>query len=155
LLVFFAPRALFSAVAFSGYKGGRLRPYTAARRCRPNHQQNQNLQNVQNYKKNKVGGIVLHEGQVAEMRTGEGKTLVAVLAAYLNALPPRQRFDTGSSSGGGSANASSGSASGSGAGDGNGLPPKEGGVHVVTVNDYLAARDAEWMGRVYRCAVCV
>ena len=60
-----------------------------------------------------VGGIVLHRGEIAEMRTGEGKTLVATLAAYLNALP--------------------------------GL-----GVHVITVNDYLAARDAEWMGRVYK-----
>jgi preprotein translocase subunit SecA len=60
-----------------------------------------------------IGGIVLHRGEIAEMRTGEGKTLVATLAVYLNALP----------------------------GDG---------VHVVTVNDYLATRDAEWMGRVYR-----
>jgi preprotein translocase subunit SecA len=60
-----------------------------------------------------VGGIVLHRGEIAEMRTGEGKTLVATLATYLNALP----------------------------GDG---------VHVVTVNDYLAARDADWMGRVYK-----
>jgi preprotein translocase subunit SecA len=60
-----------------------------------------------------VGGITLHEGRIAEMRTGEGKTLVATLAAYLNALPGR-------------------------------------GVHVVTVNDYLARRDAEWMGPVYR-----
>ncbi|RYD29574.1 MAG: preprotein translocase subunit SecA, partial [Sphingomonadales bacterium] len=60
-----------------------------------------------------IGGITLHRGEIAEMRTGEGKTLVATLACYLNALP----------------------------GDG---------VHVVTVNDYLAARDAEWMGRVYK-----
>jgi preprotein translocase subunit SecA len=60
-----------------------------------------------------VGGIVLHRGEIAEMRTGEGKTLVATLATYLNALP----------------------------GDG---------VHVITVNDYLAARDAEWMGQVYK-----
>ncbi len=60
-----------------------------------------------------VGGIVLHEGKIAEMRTGEGKTLVATLPAYLNALSGK-------------------------------------GVHVVTVNDYLARRDAEWMGRVYR-----
>jgi preprotein translocase subunit SecA len=60
-----------------------------------------------------IGGIVLHRGEIAEMRTGEGKTLVATLACYLNALP------------------------------GNG-------VHVVTVNDYLARRDAEWMGQVYR-----
>ncbi len=59
-----------------------------------------------------IGGMVLHEGKIAEMRTGEGKTLVATLAAYLNALP-------GS------------------------------GVHVVTVNDYLATRDAQWMGRLY------
>ena len=59
-----------------------------------------------------IGGMVLHEGGISEMRTGEGKTLVATLATYLNALP------------------------------GNG-------VHVVTVNDYLARRDAEWMGRVY------
>jgi len=60
-----------------------------------------------------IGGMVLHQGRIAEMRTGEGKTLVATLAAYLNALP------------------------------GNG-------VHIVTVNDYLARRDAEWMGDVYR-----
>lgn len=60
-----------------------------------------------------VGGIVLHRGEIAEMRTGEGKTLVATLACYLNAIERK-------------------------------------GVHVVTVNDYLAARDAEWMGQVYR-----
>jgi preprotein translocase subunit SecA len=59
-----------------------------------------------------IGGMVLHEGAIAEMRTGEGKTLVATLAAYLNALPRT-------------------------------------GVHIVTVNDYLARRDAEWMGRIY------
>ena len=59
-----------------------------------------------------IGGMVLHEGKIAEMRTGEGKTLVATLAAYLNALPGK-------------------------------------GVHVVTVNDYLARRDSEWMGRLY------
>ena len=59
-----------------------------------------------------VGGMVLHQGAIAEMRTGEGKTLVATLAAYLNALPGQ-------------------------------------GVHVVTVNDYLARRDAGWMGRIY------
>jgi preprotein translocase subunit SecA len=59
-----------------------------------------------------IGAMVLNEGKIAEMRTGEGKTLVATLAAYLNALPGR-------------------------------------GVHVVTVNDYLARRDAEWMGRLY------
>ncbi len=60
-----------------------------------------------------IGGMVLHQGKIAEMRTGEGKTLVATLAVYLNALPGK-------------------------------------GVHVVTVNDYLARRDAEWMGRIYR-----
>ncbi len=60
-----------------------------------------------------IGGIVLHRGQIAEMKTGEGKTLVATLAAYLNALEGK-------------------------------------GVHIVTVNDYLAKRDAEWMGQVYR-----
>ena len=59
-----------------------------------------------------VGGVVLHRGEIAEMRTGEGKTLMATLACYLNALEGR-------------------------------------GVHVVTVNDYLAARDAEWMGQLY------
>src|ERR1700756_5248109 len=60
-----------------------------------------------------VGGMVLHEGQIAEMKTGEGKTLVAPLPVYLNALAGR-------------------------------------GVHVVTVNDYLAKRDAEWMGQIYK-----
>ena len=59
-----------------------------------------------------IGGMVLHEGKIAEMRTGEGKTLVATLPAYLNALTGK-------------------------------------GVHIVTVNDYLASRDAEWMGQVY------
>ena len=60
-----------------------------------------------------IGGIVLHQGKIAEMATGEGKTLVAVLPTYLNAL-------------------------------------EEKGVHIVTVNDYLAQRDAEWMGEIYR-----
>jgi preprotein translocase subunit SecA len=60
-----------------------------------------------------IGGLVLHEGKIAEMRTGEGKTLVATLPAYLNALPAE-------------------------------------GVHIVTVNEYLAQRDADWMGPVYR-----
>ena len=60
-----------------------------------------------------IGGIVLHQGRIAEMKTGEGKTLVATLPAYLNGLSGR-------------------------------------GVHVVTVNDYLARRDSEWMGKVYR-----
>ena len=60
-----------------------------------------------------VGGIILHQGRIAEMKTGEGKTLVAILPCYLNALTGR-------------------------------------GVHVVTVNEYLAKRDSEWMGKVYR-----
>src|SRR5690606_39813342 len=60
-----------------------------------------------------VGGMTLNEGRIAEMKTGEGKTLVATAAVYLNALPGK-------------------------------------GVHVVTVNDYLASRDAEWMGKLYR-----
>jgi len=65
------------------------------------------------YRVQLVGGVVLHQGRIAEMKTGEGKTLVATLPAYLNAL-------TGQ------------------------------GVHIVTVNDYLAKRDSEWMGKVYR-----
>ena len=60
-----------------------------------------------------IGALVMHEGKIAEMRTGEGKTLVATLSAYLNALTGK-------------------------------------GVHIITVNDYLASRDAEWMGKVYR-----
>jgi preprotein translocase subunit SecA len=60
-----------------------------------------------------IGGVVLHEGKIAEMKTGEGKTLMATLPVYLNALPGK-------------------------------------GVHVVTVNDYLATRDSEWMGKVYK-----
>ncbi len=65
------------------------------------------------YRVQLIGGIVLHQGRIAEMKTGEGKTLVAVLPAYLNALSGE-------------------------------------GVHIVTVNDYLAKRDAEWMGKVHR-----
>lgn len=83
---------------------------------------------------------MLHEGQIAEMATGEGKTLVAVLAAYLNALP-------GTLTNPPTLLAAAGSSSSS-------HVVHErlhvGGVHVVTVNDYLAARDAEWMGKVYR-----
>jgi preprotein translocase subunit SecA len=60
-----------------------------------------------------IGGVVLHQGKIAEMKTGEGKTLSATLPVYLNALTGK-------------------------------------GVHVVTVNDYLASRDAEWMGTIYR-----
>ncbi|MBQ7236861.1 MAG: DEAD/DEAH box helicase, partial [Clostridia bacterium] len=69
--------------------------------------------NMRHYKVQIIGGICLHQGRVAEMKTGEGKTLVATLPAYLNALSGE-------------------------------------GVHIVTVNDYLAARDAEWMGKVYK-----
>lgn len=69
--------------------------------------------NMRHYKVQVMGGICLHQGRVAEMKTGEGKTLVATLPAYLNAL-------TGE------------------------------GVHIVTVNDYLAKRDAEWMGKIYK-----
>ncbi|MDR0477193.1 MAG: preprotein translocase subunit SecA, partial [Desulfobulbaceae bacterium] len=65
------------------------------------------------YDEQLVGGVVLHQGKIAEMKTGEGKTLTSTLAVYLNALPGK-------------------------------------GVHVVTVNDYLAGRDAEWMGRVHQ-----
>ncbi len=65
------------------------------------------------YRVQLIGGIILHQGRIAEMKTGEGKTLVAILPAYLNAL-------------------------------------KGEGVHIVTVNDYLAKRDSEWMGKVYR-----
>ncbi len=68
---------------------------------------------MKHYRVQLIGGIVLHQGRIAEMRTGEGKTLVSTLPAYLNAL-------TGN------------------------------GVHIVTVNDYLAKRDAEWMGQVHR-----
>ena len=68
--------------------------------------------NMRHFDVQLIGGMVLHNGNIAEMRTGEGKTLVATLAAYLNSL------------------------SGSG-------------VHIITVNDYLAKRDAEWMGELY------
>ncbi|NOT82820.1 MAG: preprotein translocase subunit SecA [Gallionella sp.] len=68
---------------------------------------------MRHYDEQLIGGMVLHYGKIAEMRTGEGKTLMATLPAYLNAISGR-------------------------------------GVHVVTVNDYLASRDAEWMGRLYR-----
>ncbi len=69
--------------------------------------------NMVHYDVQLIGGISLHQGKIAEMATGEGKTLVATLPAYLNALTGK-------------------------------------GVHVVTVNDYLASRDAEWMGHLYR-----
>ena len=69
--------------------------------------------NMRHFDVQLIGGMVLHKGTIAEMKTGEGKTLVATLPAYLNALSGK-------------------------------------GVHVVTVNDYLARRDSEWMGRIYR-----
>jgi preprotein translocase subunit SecA len=69
--------------------------------------------NMRHFDEQLLGGLALHKGKIAEMRTGEGKTLVATLPAYLNTLAAK-------------------------------------GVHVVTVNDYLASRDAEWMGRLYR-----
>ena len=69
--------------------------------------------NMEHYRVQLIGGIILHQGRIAEMRTGEGKTLVSTLPAYLNALEGK-------------------------------------GVHIVTVNDYLAHRDAEWMGQVHR-----
>ena len=68
---------------------------------------------MEHYRVQLIGGIILHQGRIAEMRTGEGKTLVSTLPAYLNALEGK-------------------------------------GVHVITVNDYLASRDAEWMGQVHR-----
>ena len=68
--------------------------------------------NMEHYRVQLIGGIILHQGRIAEMKTGEGKTLVSTLPAYLNALEGR-------------------------------------GVHIVTVNDYLAKRDAEWMGQVH------
>ncbi len=68
--------------------------------------------NMRHFDVQLIGGMMLHDGKIAEMKTGEGKTLMATLAAYLNALPGK-------------------------------------GVHVVTVNDYLAKRDSEWMGRLY------
>jgi len=67
---------------------------------------------MRHYDVQMIGGMALHDGRIAEMRTGEGKTLVATLPAYLNALTER-------------------------------------GVHVITVNDYLAKRDAEWMGHLF------
>jgi len=68
---------------------------------------------MRHYDEQLIGGMVLHYGKIAEMRTGEGKTLMATLPVFLNAISGK-------------------------------------GVHVVTVNDYLASRDAEWMGRLYR-----
>ena len=68
--------------------------------------------NTEHYQVQLIGGIILHQGRIAEMKTGEGKTQTCLLPAYLNALSGK-------------------------------------GVHVVTVNDYLAKRDAEWMGQVH------
>jgi preprotein translocase subunit SecA len=76
-----------------------------------------------------IGGMALHEGQISEMKTGEGKTLTATLAVVLNSLAVRER-----------ATAAEGDAE---------EPPERKGVHLVTVNDYLARRDAEWMSPIY------
>ena len=75
------------------------------------------LMGMRHYDVQLIGGMVLHQGKIAEMKTGEGKTLTATLPVYLNALEGK-------------------------------------GVHVVTVNDYLARRDAEWMGRIYEWLAC-
>ena len=69
--------------------------------------------NMEHFRVQLIGGIILHQGRIAEMKTGEGKTLVSTLPAYLNALEGK-------------------------------------GVHIVTVNDYLAKRDAEWMGEIHK-----
>ena len=69
--------------------------------------------NMRHFDVQLIGGKVLHEGKIAEMKTGEGKTLVATLAAYVNAIDNKS-------------------------------------VHIVTVNDYLAKRDSEWMGKIYK-----
>jgi len=82
-----------------------------------------------------IGGMALHEGQIAEMKTGEGKTLTATLAVVLNSLAVRE----------GAADADA-DADGQ---EGSEPPPQRKGVHVVTVNDYLARRDAEWMSPIY------
>jgi|HubBroStandDraft_2_1064218.scaffolds.fasta_scaffold01886_3 preprotein translocase subunit SecA len=79
-----------------------------------------------------IGGMALHEGQIAEMKTGEGKTLTATLAVVLNSLAVRAPV-----------------ADASAAPDADGGAPERKGVHVVTVNDYLARRDAEWMSPIY------
>jgi preprotein translocase subunit SecA len=78
-----------------------------------------------------IGGMALHDGQIAEMKTGEGKTLTATLAVVLNSLAVRERRTPGAASGGEE------------------QPIERKGVHVVTVNDYLARRDAEWMSPIY------
>jgi preprotein translocase subunit SecA len=83
-----------------------------------------------------IGGMALHEGQIAEMKTGEGKTLTATLAVVLNSLAVRKGASAERSRDGASAQAE-------------GEPPARRGVHVITVNDYLARRDAEWMGPIY------
>ena len=80
-----------------------------------------------------IGAMALHEGQIAEMKTGEGKTLTATLAVVLNSLAVRDAPPT-------EADAEPGQAD---------VQPERKGVHVVTVNDYLARRDAEWMSPIY------
>jgi preprotein translocase subunit SecA len=90
-----------------------------------------------------IGGMALHEGQIAEMKTGEGKTLTATLAVVLNSLAVREPR--------GGAKPREGAEPGGAAEPGEEVqtPPERKGVHVVTVNDYLARRDAEWMGPIY------
>jgi preprotein translocase subunit SecA len=88
-----------------------------------------------------IGGMALHEGQIAEMKTGEGKTLTATLAVVLNSLAVR---DAGRDGDGGEDGKSDGEGE-----DGEAKRPQCKGVHVVTVNDYLARRDAEWMSPIY------
>jgi preprotein translocase subunit SecA len=86
-----------------------------------------------------IGGMALHEGQIAEMKTGEGKTLTATLAVVLNSLAVRDAGSAGSQS----------SDAPAGADPDAEAAPRRKGVHVVTVNDYLARRDAEWMSPIY------
>jgi preprotein translocase subunit SecA len=115
-----------SEEAAAGSSGGALKQETALDRARRDalddvlpeafavvREAGKRVLNMRHFDVQLVGGIALHNGKIAEMRTGEGKTLVATLPAYLNAL-------TGA------------------------------GVHIVTVNDYLAQRDADWMGKIYR-----
>ena len=99
----------------SGSASRRARPSTTCcpRPSRSCARRGRRVLNMRHFDVQLIGGMALHRGMIAEMKTGEGKTLVATLAAYLNALSGK-------------------------------------GVHVVTVNDYLAKRDSEWMGRLYR-----
>ena len=97
----------------TGSRGGRNARRSAAGGFAVVREAGRRVLNMRHFDVQLIGGMVLHRGKIAEMKTGEGKTLVATLPAYLNALEGK-------------------------------------GVHVVTVNDYLARRDSEWMGRIYR-----